>query len=124
MHIIKGILIVVLLIVGVGAGLTVASHYFPAVKLSNLSSSIPKAPPLIASSLEKVNVGGIAQGIGTIRSKVLGVQTAKTEEASGSTDATPQPKGKSVPKKTFDYARYTYCQGVVQSYESENADTK
>lgn len=122
MRIVKTFLLIILLIVGVGAGLTVASHYFPNDKLKAVTNVTSQFQPLIASSLEKATHNDVTEKLGAFRSNVLGVQSTKEKEASTSSDSSDnssQSQDASVTQKTFEFARYSYCQEVVKQYEAK-----
>jgi hypothetical protein len=118
MGILKKLLLIVLILVGVGAGLVIAMRYVPQEKWNGTAFSPSQLQPFIASNLAKINQNQLAQGFQSLRGKVLGVK----EEASPSGDASAsaKPQSASLPQKTLDYARYSYCKSVVEEYEKNN----
>jgi len=133
MGIIKKFLLLVLVIVAGGAALSYGSRFIPEGKLGGVKQAASQIQPFISSNIQHANLGQLAQYSGQIGSqvqaisgKVLGVQTAENTRsasgssmASGSSSATLSAEvNQSLPQKTFQFVRYSYCKEVVNEYES------
>lgn len=126
---------VVLVIVASGAALSYGSRYIPEGKLSGVKQAAGQIQPFISNNIQHANLGQLAQYGGQIGSqvkaisgKVLGVQTTggSSEQATnsgtsknGSNASGSAVVNQSLPQKTFQFVRYSYCKEVVKEYESQ-----
>lgn len=107
MRIIKSFLLLVLFVVAGYAALQIGSRHIPALKQISdrpeLQQIQPQVSALIASGMTRLPGNISSSGVGS----VLGISDQNAD-------------GKSLPEKTFNYARYSYCKEVVRVYEKEN----
>ncbi|MBW7955164.1 hypothetical protein H3C66_00355 [Patescibacteria group bacterium] len=122
MGLIKKLLMLILLLVVIGAGAVWGAKYIPEGQLSGVKHAANQVQPFISANIQHANLGNVGQLTGQLSSnvqsvtgKVLGVQTSnsETQTASDSSHNTA-----SLPQKTFELARYSYCKEVVKEYES------
>jgi len=110
MGLIKSALLLVLVIVGIGAGLVVASHYLPVEEWNGKKIIPAQLASLVSSSLSQIKLPNVGSSVQQISGKVLGVH----DDTAGNKNVSSE---QSLPQKTFDFARYTYCKTVVETYE-------
>ncbi len=107
MKFIKTLVTLAVLIAVVGVGIVIAAPKYPQAQMLveklHLAVLQPVADETLASAAQ---IQTKLPQLGT----VLGV---KTEQIKNSKEA-------SLPQKTMEYARYAYCQQVVQDYEARN----
>lgn len=115
MEILKKLLLGVLVLVGVGAGIVLALRHVPEEKWNGVAIGPDQIQPLIASGLENIDTNGVTEQLSSLRDKVLGVK----EEVPTSSDEASTQASASLPQKTLDYARYSYCKAVVEEYEAQ-----
>lgn len=116
---------VVLVVVGTGAALVYGSRYIPDGKLDSVKNAANQVQPFISNNIQHANIGQLGQYGGQLTSsvqalsgKVLGVSTSKSADSTDSATASDSAKNQSLPQKTFEFARYSYCQEVIREYES------
>jgi hypothetical protein len=117
MGIIKKFLLIILLFVGVIAGLVIASRYVPEEKWNGVAIGPQQLQPLIANSISKLQHIPLASSLQSLQGKVLGVKQEASPSSEASDSAKPANQSVSLPQKTFNYARYSYCKQVVEEYE-------
>jgi hypothetical protein len=117
MGIIKKLLLLILIFVGITAGIVIATRYMPQEAWNGTVVGPAELQPLIASSIEKAQSIQIFQGMKVLQGKVLGAN----ETSSSSTEASSAAVEASLPQKTLDYARYTYCKAIVEEYETKQS---
>jgi hypothetical protein len=108
MRLIKSLLLIALVVVGIGAGLVFASRYVPEEKWNGTKISLGQIQPFISNSIQTAQQTKISENVHSWTGKVLGVQDNKDGEKENA----------SLPKKTIDFARYSYCKEVVENYEA------
>jgi len=122
MKFIKSVLIFILVLTIVGAGAYYASSRIHNEKLQSALHSLQVLKPLADASIAKA--GQLAPMV-TQLGKVLGAKddhsnsTNSAQNASSSGNLSNESTTKNIPlmEKTFEFARYTYCQQVVSDYE-------
>lgn len=123
MGLLKRFLLLVLLVVAVGAGITWGSKYLPPDWRQQPQLIAQQAQPWIAQHTAGVDVrdwgqtglqlgGQLTSQVQSVTGKVLGVQTESTAGADAASQST------SLPVRTLEFARYSYCKEVVKEYES------
>lgn len=126
MVIIKKFLLVVLVIVAGGAVLVWGSKYIPEGQLSGVKQAANQVQPFLEHQSQNLNVGQVSiltgqltANVQSITGKVLGAQTSEPASASSSSDSS-RPAAVSLPQRTFELARYSYCKEVVKEYDARN----
>ncbi|CAN5281754.1 hypothetical protein BH10PAT2_BH10PAT2_1760 [soil metagenome] len=111
MNILKTLLMLVIFAGVAGVGLVIAAPKYPqaavVVDKLHLAALQPVANETLATTAQ----------LQTQLPKLGSVLGVKTEDIKNSPNA-------SLPQKTFEYARYAYCQQVVQDYESRMGITQ
>ncbi|SRR5258708_34880182 len=129
MKFIKSVLLLILVITIIGAGAYYASSRIHNEKLQSALRNVQMLKPLADASIAKA--GQLAPMV-TQFGKVLGAKddhqnsTNSAQNASSSGNLSNESTTKNIPlvEKTFEFARYTYCQQVIGDYEKRYSSSK
>ena len=117
MGMIKKLLRLILVFVGITAGVVVATRYIPQESWNGTLVGPAQLQPLIASSLEKVQSLHVVESMKALQGNVLGAQIT----ASNSTVSSASHIQESLPQKALQLARYSYCKAIVEEYETKQS---
>ncbi len=113
MRLIKFLLLIILVVVGLGAGVVIISRHIPQGKWDGTKLALNQIPPFISSTIQNAHVDQIQRNVQSWSGKVLGVQDTQASPSAEKANFSA-----SLPQKTIEFIRYSYCKEVVKQYET------